>query len=142
MGGSEPLESDHSITAKNPYDIPGKPDVPVIDDWDDKSVTLKWKEPKSNGGAPITGYVIEAKEKFQTTWNELLTTDTPALTAKVPDLREGTQLQFRIRAVNKAGPGDEVSRLNAQPGASCSGCVPGSSCIMAVGFGSESELEQ
>lgn len=105
-GESEPLESDHSICARNPYDLPGKPDVPLIDDWDDKSVTLKWKAPKSDGGAPITGYVVEGKEKFQSTWNELLTTDTPALTGKVPDLREGNTYQFRIRAVNKAGQGE------------------------------------
>lgn len=74
-GESEPLETDKSIIAKNPYDIPGKPGTPEITDWDADRVDLKWTAPKSTGGAPITGYVIEKKEKFSTSWDEILSTD-------------------------------------------------------------------
>lgn len=55
-------------------DLPGKPDTPEIVDWDVDRVDLKWKEPKSDGGAPITGYIIEKKEKFSPAWSEILTT--------------------------------------------------------------------
>lgn len=105
-GESEPLETDKSIVAKNPFDIPGKPGTPEITDWDADRVDLKWTAPKSNGGAPITGYVIEKKEKFSTSWDEILTTDGPATDAQVPGLKEGNTYQFRVRAVNKAGPGE------------------------------------
>lgn len=74
-GESEPLETDGTIFAKNPYDIPGKPGTPEITDWDADRVDLKWTAPKSTGGAPITGYVIEKKEKFSTSWDEILVTD-------------------------------------------------------------------
>ncbi|XP_025833492.1 twitchin isoform X4 [Agrilus planipennis] len=105
-GESEPLESDGTIVAKNPYDIPGKPGTPEIVDWGPNHVNLKWTAPKSTGGAPITGYVIEKKEKFSTTWDEIHSTDTPDTEATVPGLKEGNTYQFRVRAVNKAGPGE------------------------------------
>ncbi|CAH2099215.1 unnamed protein product [Euphydryas editha] len=104
-GESEPLKTDHSIIAKNPYDIPGKPSIPTLEDWDVDRVDLKWEAPKNNGGAPITGYIIEKKEKYGH-WQEALVTTTPECKARVPDLKEGNTYQFRVRAVNKAGPGE------------------------------------
>lgn len=74
-GESEPLESTGSIKAKNPFDAPGKPGKPELEDWDVDRVDLKWAKPKNDGGAPITGYVIEKKEKYSTSWDEILTTD-------------------------------------------------------------------
>lgn len=56
-------------------DIPGKPGVPEFVDWDVDRVVLKWTPPKNNGGAPITSYIIEAKEKFSASWNEMTNTD-------------------------------------------------------------------
>jgi len=42
-------------------DEPTKPkDVEVVD-WDKDHADLKWTKPDSDGGAPITGYVIEFK---------------------------------------------------------------------------------
>ncbi|XP_047102318.1 twitchin isoform X3 [Schistocerca piceifrons] len=105
-GESEPLETERATLAKNPFDIPSKPGTPEIVDWDVDRVDLKWKAPKRDGGAPITGYVIEKKEKFSSSWDEILTTTSPATEARVPGLKEGNQYQFRIRAVNKAGPSE------------------------------------
>lgn len=111
-GESEPLDSSGSIVAKNPFDVPGKPGTPELEDWDVDRVDLKWAAPKSNGGAPITGYVIEKKEKFAPTWEEILTTETPDTKARVPGLKEGNVYQFRVRAVNKAGPGEASDATN------------------------------
>ncbi|KAJ9595175.1 hypothetical protein L9F63_013533, partial [Diploptera punctata] len=105
-GESEPLETERATLAKNPFDIPSKPGTPDIVDWDVDRVDLKWEAPKSNGGAAITGYIIEKKEKFSSSWDEILTTTTPACEARVPGLKEGNQYQFRVRAVNKAGPSE------------------------------------
>lgn len=56
-------------------DIPGKPGTPELTDWDVDRVDLKWTAPKNTGGAAITGYVIEKKEKFSTVWDEILETN-------------------------------------------------------------------
>lgn len=102
-GESEPLETDTSIRAKNPYDPPSAPGKPKATDWSRKHVVLEWKEPESDGGAPITKYIIEKKDVNSTKWQKAMETDEPVTKAKVPDLFEGTTYQFRVKAVNKGG---------------------------------------
>lgn len=104
-GESEPLETDEAITAKNPYDEPGMPGKPEIIDYDNKSVTLKWAKPESDGGRAITHYTIEMKDKFSPDWIEVATTPGPEPEGKVEELKEKMIYQFRVRAHNKAGPG-------------------------------------
>lgn len=84
-------------------DEPNAPGKPEIIDYDNKSVTLKWEPPKSDGGRPITHYVIEMLNKYQPDWAELMPTETNACEFKVPGLKERMAYQFRVRAVNKAG---------------------------------------
>lgn len=52
-------------------DLPTKPGTPQFEDWDVDRVSLKWDPPKSDGGAPITGYIIEKKEKTSTSWDKI-----------------------------------------------------------------------
>ncbi|ODM93780.1 Twitchin [Orchesella cincta] len=104
-GESEPLETTTPTLAKNPFDIPSPPGTPEFEDWDVNRVDLKWAAPKSNGGAPISHYIIERKDRFGT-WEEALVTDTPDCKGRVTGLIEGQIYQFRVRAVNKAGPSD------------------------------------
>ena len=103
-GASEPLESKEPVEAKNPYREPDPPRNLEIHDWDNKSVTLRWKEPKFNGGRPVTHYIIEQKGKFDVDFIEVLKTKDASLEAVVEDLREKQLYEFRARAVNKAGP--------------------------------------
>jgi Fibronectin type III domain len=84
-------------------DEPNAPGKPEIIDYDNQSVTLKWEPPKSDGGRPITHYVIEMLNKYQPDWCELMPTETNACEFKVPGLKERMAYQFRVRAVNKAG---------------------------------------
>lgn len=37
-------------------------------DWDQKHVELEWTPPKSDGGRPLTGYVVQKKEKGSPYW--------------------------------------------------------------------------
>lgn len=84
-------------------DAPAKPSQPEIVDWDNTRVDLKWAPPESDGGRPILHYVIEQKDKFSNDFKEVMKTDGPKCEARIPDLKENQEVQFRIRAVNKAG---------------------------------------
>ena len=106
QGESEPLEADAAICAKNPYDPPGPPLEPTIDDWDRKWVKCSWKKPLDDGGAKITHYVIERQEEFSSKWFKHQDTDTDECKAKCTDLEEHCKYRFRMRAVNRAGPGE------------------------------------
>lgn len=105
-GESVPLEAEHSIVAKNPFDEPTAPGQPEATDWDKDHVDLKWTAPVSDGGAPITAYVIEKREKGTGKW--LKAAEVPADECKgtVPMLDENTEYEFRVRAVNAAGPSE------------------------------------
>lgn len=103
----EPAETDLCYVPPNvkPPEEAGKPEIV---DFDEKSVKLKFKPPRNDGGAPVTHYIIEAKDKnFPSAgWKEVAVTDSPKPEAEVDGLREGQTLQFRVRAVNDAGVGE------------------------------------
>lgn len=103
-GESEPLESLLSIIAKNPYDEPFKPGKPEIIDYNNESVDLKWEPPINDGGAPIEKYIIEKKDRYKPDWEKACEVSGEYNEAKVGDLKENGEYQFRIVAVNKAGP--------------------------------------
>ena len=44
-------------------DEPGPPGNLKATDWDKDHVDLAWEPPKNDGGAPITGYLVEKKDK-------------------------------------------------------------------------------
>ena len=87
-------------------DEPGAPGAPEATDWDRDFVELKWTPPEQDGGSPITGYVIEKREKGSPRWVKAAETKGPECKGKVQDLDEGTPYEFRIRAINAAGPGE------------------------------------
>jgi len=115
-GDSEPLESDHAITAKNPYGAPGAPGKPEIIDYDEKSVQLKFNAPENDGGAPLLKYVVQKKDRFLPDWETAaeVKCDTckplkpgEPVEVSVTGLKHKAEYMFRVVAVNKAGPGPE-----------------------------------
>lgn len=100
-GDSEPLDTDSSILAKNPYDVPTQPGLPEIVDWDEHSAKLKWDRPIRDNGAPITGYIVEMMDKDSGEFVKAIEVPGNQNTATVPKLEEGQQYKFRVKAVNK-----------------------------------------
>jgi len=113
IGESEPCEmTGDDILAKDPWDEPDPCGKPDIVDWSPNHADLEWAPPASDGGAPITHYVIEMKEKNMGQWvegktlslKEVETLANGKIKGKCDGLVEGQEYMFRIRAVNKGGP--------------------------------------
>jgi len=68
------------------------------------SVSLSWDKPLSDGGGKIEGYVVEVKPKGGD-WTEATPLPVKGTECTVPNLKEGEEYQFRVKAVNAAGPG-------------------------------------
>lgn len=98
--------------------VPSAPGAPEPTDWSANTVDLTWREPFSNGGSPITGYIIEKKDKYSAMWEKALELTEPVTEAHLTGLIEGNEYQFRVIAVNKAGqsePGDVSKTFLAKP---------------------------
>lgn len=113
IGPSDPGEmKGPDILMKDPWDEPGPCGKPDILDWSPNHCDISWAPPETDGGAPITHYIIEQKEKNMGQWVQgkvLTVKEVEAMGAKlkgkVDGLVEGCEYQFRVRAVNKGGPG-------------------------------------
>lgn len=72
-------------------------------------MTVEWEEPEYDGGSPVTGYWLEKKETTSKRWTRVNRDPVRAMpmgvTHKVTGLLEGSIYQFRVLAINAAGPG-------------------------------------
>ena len=69
-------------------------------------MALEWNEPLDDGGSPITGYIIEQKSRHDLEWTEATRIEGNRRKGTVSGLTEGEEYQFRIIALNKAGPSE------------------------------------
>merc|ERR1740128_11344 len=118
IGESEPLATSSSMVAKNAFDEPDAPGRPKVSDWDSDFVELEWDAPKNNGGSPITGYVIQKKEKGSPFWQNAAQIAGNKCKGKAADLVEGTEYEFRVIAINAAGqsePSEASDMVTARP---------------------------
>jgi titin len=104
IGVSEPLELEHAVTAKLPFDLPGPPIGPIkIDAIIQTGCTLSWLPPTEDGGAKITGYVVEGKDVNRQAWIPLETVSGNETTVDVRQLKEDTTYIFRVMSKNIVG---------------------------------------
>ena len=104
-GESDNLLTLKPIIAKDPFTVPLPPSAPEVVDWSERHMDLEWKEPIDDGGSPITGYIIEKKSRYND-WEEAGRVEGNRCKGTVSGLTEGEEYQFRIIALNKAGPSE------------------------------------
>ena len=82
----------------------GPPGRPEVDSVSSDSVALHWDKPRDTGNGELQGYVVEMKPSGGD-WTEVNVEPVWEPEMVVPGLTEGHIYQFRVRAINEAGPG-------------------------------------
>ena len=82
-------------------------------DIDKESVTLSWKKPAKEGGAPILSYIVEKRDGKAATWTRVADTGFATHVFSVDGLIEGYEYFFQVRAKNSAGIGEPATLESA-----------------------------
>ena len=91
------------MSATSPCEPPGKPENVKIVDYGECYCTIGFTAPVSDGGAPITNYIVEKREVRGGRWE--YGAEDIDYEIKVDNLIPGSEMEFRVSAVNKAGQG-------------------------------------
>jgi len=67
-GVGPPSETTGRFTVKNEFDVPGKPDAPLVSDLKVDLAKVSWAPPTSDCGSLITSYILEMKANGETKW--------------------------------------------------------------------------
>ena len=86
-------------------DTPGPPSQPEVVDSGFSFIKINWKKPESDGGNPVTGYMVEVKHIDDAEWTPCNSFPTKTTEYTASNLIEGHTYELRVRAVNDAGPG-------------------------------------
>ena len=84
-------------------------------------INLSWAIPTSDGGSPITGYLIEVSEDRGNTWNALATTGATVTTFAHRGLDPQTTRHYQAYAINSVGTGPPSNIASATTEAAAPG---------------------
>ncbi|XP_036007122.1 titin-like [Fundulus heteroclitus] len=87
------------VAARDRCDAPSNLTVTSVTN---TSVSLSWDKPNYDGGAKITGYIVERKELPDGCWLKCNFTNLMDTFLDVTELTEGEQYEFRVTAKNAA----------------------------------------
>lgn len=95
----------HLSYLKHFLDVPDAPLNVVVGDVSKFGCTVSWECPESDGGSPITSYIVELRDRTSVKWSPIHVTKADELSAIINDVIENKEYIFRVRAENKAGVG-------------------------------------
>uniref|UniRef100_A0A8C7RHP6 Myosin binding protein C3 n=1 Tax=Oncorhynchus mykiss TaxID=8022 RepID=A0A8C7RHP6_ONCMY len=114
-GADKQDEGLYSVIVRNPagedkadinvkvVDAPDPPSAPRILSVGEDSCVVQWDPPKSDGGNPIIGYVLERKKKKSYRWMRLNFDPYTDTTYEAKRMIEGVEYEMRVYAVNAIG---------------------------------------
>ena len=75
-------------------------------------MTIQWEPPVSDGGAPLTGYIVEMRNAKESKYKLASKVDGQTLTYTADGLTEGVKYTFRVKAENPAGVSENAVKLD------------------------------
>jgi hypothetical protein len=96
---------DSAVTVSTPRTVATAP-TNLVGRPSNGQVSLTWKAPSSNGGSPVTDYVVQYRASTASTWLTFPDGTSTATSATVTGLTNGTAYLFRVAGVNAAGIGE------------------------------------
>lgn len=77
------------------------------------SATIQWEPPTSDGGTPITNYLVEKREGTRRMYTHIGKTDAGKTKITVTGLREDNDYHFKVMAENKVGTSPGLETVDA-----------------------------
>ena len=78
----------------------------------DGLISIAWDAPVSDGGSPVTGYMVETCRSGSTTWNPSAKINAGTLAADLAGLTVGDYYFIRVFSENLAGISKRPADLN------------------------------
>ena len=104
IGPSDPLQTQDPITAKSPYNVPNKPEGPIlISDISDSGAKVSWQKTLNDGGSQITGYLIKRRDVERPVWVKCGRVTADTFSYNIKDLMIGCEYVVQIFAENSEG---------------------------------------
>ncbi len=104
IGQSEHLQTVEPIRALSRYQVPSRPEGPlVITNVTDSSVTCSWKRPLSDGGSPIVAYLIKRRDLKRPVWVKCGRVSADTHSVKIKELVENYEYGIQVFAENSEG---------------------------------------
>lgn len=93
---------------------PCAPQDLAITDITSETITLSWQAPESDGGAPITNYIIVMREASKKKFKKVGKVDAKTLCFTInSDLRENEEYALRVYAENEQGVSESAAELQS-----------------------------
>ena len=108
-GSSDYLESAEAVKLKAAADRPTPPTAPLeYCVTGPTSMDIEWGRPESDGGSPLTGYIVAIKDIRRRMWMEVAQVDAETHRLHVKELQESREYLVRVFARNEIGLSDPL----------------------------------
>jgi len=98
--------ADYRRGCRTRADKPGAVSDLAVKEVGRSSVTVRWSEPRDDGGADVSAYVLEKREAGRRMWQAVQTVPRDVTQLEAAGLYEGNQYEFRVAAENAVGVGE------------------------------------